>query len=39
MLGHFKMILESEAGRIAINPGRFDRLITALTTAVDNGGV
>jgi hypothetical protein len=29
------MILESEGGRIAINPDRFDKLIT---TAVDNDG-
>jgi hypothetical protein len=26
-------------GRIAINPDRFDKLITALRTAVDNDGV
>jgi hypothetical protein len=39
MLGHCKMILESEGGRIAINPDRFDKLITALRTAVDNEGV
>jgi hypothetical protein len=40
MLGHCKMILESEGGRrIAINPDRFDKLITALRTAVDNDGV
>ena len=32
------MILESEGGRIAINPDRFDKLITALRTAVDNDG-
>ena len=32
------MILESEGGRIAINPGKFDKLITALRTAVDNDG-
>jgi hypothetical protein len=36
MLGHCKIILESEGGRIAINPERFDKLITALRTAVDN---
>ncbi|MFL6433120.1 MAG: hypothetical protein ACJ71O_05230 [Nitrososphaeraceae archaeon] len=36
MLGHCKMILESEGGRIAINPDKFDKLITALRTAVDN---
>ena len=39
MLGHCKMILESEGGRISINPDRFDKLITALRTAVDNDGI
>jgi hypothetical protein len=39
MLGHCKMILEKYGGRIAINPDRFDKLITALRTAVDNDGV
>jgi hypothetical protein len=38
MPGHCKMILEDEGGRIAINPDRFDKLITALRTAVDNDG-
>jgi terminase large subunit-like protein len=38
MLGHCKMILEDDRGRIAINPDRFDKLITALRTAVDNDG-
>jgi hypothetical protein len=38
MLGHCKMILENDGGRIAINPGRFDKLITALRTAVDIDG-
>ena len=42
MLGHCKMILEQEPGKIAINPDRFDKLITALIsslrTAVDNDG-
>jgi hypothetical protein len=38
MLGHCKMIFEKDGGRIAINP-RFDKLITALRTAVDNDGV
>ena len=39
MLGHCKMIFESEGGgRIAINPDKFDKLITALRTAVDNDG-
>ena len=32
------MISESEGGRIAINPDRFDKLITSLRTAVDNDG-
>ena len=35
MLGQSKML--SERGNIAINP-KFDKLITALRTAVDNGG-
>jgi hypothetical protein len=39
MLGHCKMILENDGGRIAINTGRFDKLITALRTAVDNDGL
>jgi hypothetical protein len=39
MLGHCKMLIENEGGgRIAINPDRFDKLITALRTAVDNDG-
>jgi hypothetical protein len=38
MLGHCKMILENDGGSIAINPDRFDKLITALRTAVDNDG-
>jgi hypothetical protein len=38
MLGHCKMILEKDAGCIVINPDRFDRLITALRTVVDNDG-
>jgi hypothetical protein len=36
MLGHCKIILEKEPGKIAINPYKFDKLITALRTAVDN---
>ena len=32
------MILERDGGRIAINPDKFDKLITALRTAVDNDG-
>jgi hypothetical protein len=38
MLGHCKMILEQDPEKIAINPDRFDKLITALRTAVDNDG-
>jgi hypothetical protein len=38
MLGHCKMILESDGGRIAINPDKFDKLITSLRTAVDIDG-
>jgi hypothetical protein len=38
MLGHCKMLLEKDGGKIAINPDRFDKLITALRTAVDNDG-
>jgi hypothetical protein len=33
------MILENEDGRIAVNPDKFDKLITSLRTAVDNDGV
>ena len=32
------MILEQEPGKIAINSDKFDKLITALGTAVDNDG-
>jgi hypothetical protein len=39
MLGHCKMILEKDGGRIAINPNKFDKLITSLRTAVDNDGM
>jgi hypothetical protein len=38
MLGHCKMILEKDGGRIAINPDRFDKMITSLRTAVDIDG-
>jgi hypothetical protein len=38
MLGHCKMIMETDGGRIAINPDRFEKLITALRTAVDSDG-
>jgi hypothetical protein len=34
MLGHCKLILEDEHGKIAINP-KFEKLITSLRTAVD----
>ena len=33
------MILEHEPGKIAINPDKFDKLITSLRTAVDNDSV
>ena len=33
------MILEDDRRRIAINPDRFDKLITALITALDNDGI
>jgi len=39
MLENSKMILKNDGGRIAINPDRFDKLITVLRTAVDNDGV
>ncbi len=32
------MILESECGRLSISPDGFDKMITALRTAVDNDG-
>ena len=38
MLGHSKMLLERDGGKIAINPDKFDKLITALRTAVDADG-
>jgi hypothetical protein len=38
MLGHCKMILERDGGKIAINPDRFGKLITVLRTALDNVG-
>jgi hypothetical protein len=37
MLGHCKMI-EADGGKIAINPDKFDKLIIALRTAIDNDG-
>jgi hypothetical protein len=30
------MLLEQDPGKIAINPDKFDKLITPLRTAVDN---
>jgi hypothetical protein len=39
MLGHCKMILENESRKIAINPDKFDKLVTSLRTAIDNDGV
>jgi Terminase RNaseH-like domain len=39
MLGHCKMLVEDDRHKIAINPDRFDKLITSLRTAVDNDGV
>ena len=38
MLEHCNMLPEKDGGKIAINPDRFDKLITALRTAVDNDG-
>jgi hypothetical protein len=38
MLGHCKMILEDDRGKIAVNPDKFDKLITSLRTAVDIDG-
>ena len=38
VLGHCKMVLEQDPGKIAINPDRSDKLITTLRTAVDNDG-
>jgi hypothetical protein len=39
MLEHCKMILERDSGKIAINPDKFDKPITALRTAVDNNRI
>jgi hypothetical protein len=33
LLGHCKMIMENDGGRIANNPDKFDKLITSLRTA------
>jgi hypothetical protein len=38
MLGHCKMILEHDPRKIAINPDRFDKLITSLRSFVDIDG-
>jgi hypothetical protein len=36
---NYKRSMEySDGGRIAINPDRFEKLITALRTAIDNDG-
>jgi hypothetical protein len=32
------MVVQGDGERIAINPDKFDKLITALRTAVDNDG-
>jgi dihydrodipicolinate synthase/N-acetylneuraminate lyase len=32
------MIFETDGGKIAINPDKFNKLITALRTAVDKDG-
>jgi hypothetical protein len=32
------MLLEKDGGKIAVIPDRFDKLITALRTTVDNDG-
>ncbi|MFL6413518.1 MAG: hypothetical protein ACJ71K_20045 [Nitrososphaeraceae archaeon] len=37
-LGHCKMLLENDGRRIAINPDRFGKLVTALRISVDNDG-
>jgi hypothetical protein len=40
MLGNCKMFLERDGGYIAINPKKFDKLITSLRTAVEhNNGI
>jgi hypothetical protein len=36
MLGNVKMLMERDGGYVAINP-KFDKLITALRTAVEKG--
>ena len=38
MLGHCKMIIEDDRGKIDINPDKFDKLITSLRTALDVDG-
>jgi len=37
--GFSKMILENDGGGIATNSDRFDKLITASRTAVNNDGI
>ena len=40
MLAHCKMLLEADGGgRVAINPDRFDKLITLPRTAIDYDGI
>jgi hypothetical protein len=39
MLAHRKMIIERDGGYIAINPDKFDKLVTSLRTAVGNDGM
>jgi hypothetical protein len=40
MLGNCKMLLERDGGYLAINPKKFDKLITSLRTAVEyNDGI
>jgi hypothetical protein len=39
MLGNCKILLERDGGYIAINPKKFDKLITSLRTAVEDDGV
>jgi hypothetical protein len=38
MSGHCKMILENNKGDFAFNHDKFEKLITASRTAVDNNG-
>jgi hypothetical protein len=38
MSGHCKMVSEKDGRNIAISQDRFDKLITALRTGIDNDG-